>query len=348
MYGILTILFFAIIIRLTYHKAQSLSIVKRTAYYLGLLGLFLITPIVLWMTFYWSLSFNRDIELPEKFKEDRIYNFMSRVANEHGSALLVNSDGLIANREYAIPKPKDITRIGLMGCSFAAGYKLNYEETLGVQLENLAGANTEVINFAFFGSNTEMQVDHFFHKGKKYDPDMLIVRFEPFHICPTSEKYYDDISYSIINKAAFYWPREFKNRIIRLSYTVIREKFDKYFHAHPAKVIKKQITKPLEDLRRHTASHDIEVIMVMDVCDADYAPVCDAVMDFSKRAGWHILDLTRAESLDLNDRFMKIPNDGHPTAYANREIARVTYEYIKQLPSRESHAARLAPSHTRQ
>jgi len=300
------------------------------------------------MIFYWSLSFDRDVKLSVKFKDDRIYNFMPRVAREDGSALLVNADGLIADREYAIPKPQDITRIGLMGCSFAAGYKLTYEETLGEQIEKLAGARTEVINFAFFGSNTEMQVDHFFNKGKKYGPNMLIVRFEPFHVYPTIEKYYDDVSYSIINKSAFYWPREFKNRLIRLSFTAIRGKFDKYFHAHPAKVIKKQIIKPLDDLRRHTATHDIEVVMVMDACDADHAPVCDAVTDFSRRAGWHVLDLTRSQSLDLNDSFMKIPNDGHPTAYANREIARVTYEFIRQLPARESRVSGLAPWPIRQ
>lgn len=94
---------------------------------------------------------------------------------------LVNSDGL-RDREYAVEKPPNTFRIVVVGDSVTYGYSVALEDTYVKKLEVLlnerdTGRNYEVINLGVGGYNTPQELVRYREKGRKYQPDLLIIGF---------------------------------------------------------------------------------------------------------------------------------------------------------------------------
>ncbi|MEM7258295.1 MAG: hypothetical protein AAF404_13025 [Pseudomonadota bacterium] len=89
----------------------------------------------------------------------------------------VNSQGMRADRDYALQKPKDVCRIAVLGDSFFMGYEVDLEHSFGYLLEaNLAslGKPCEVLNFSVSGFGTAEYVVALQSRVLQYDPDLVI------------------------------------------------------------------------------------------------------------------------------------------------------------------------------
>lgn len=104
--------------------------------------------------------------------------------NEFRTTIFTNSQGFRVSEqreEYPLAKPPATCRVLLLGPSFAFGWGVNYEETLAARLENLleqgrfsGGRNVEVINAGVPSLPTSSQLNWFKHKGREYQPDVVV------------------------------------------------------------------------------------------------------------------------------------------------------------------------------
>lgn len=89
-----------------------------------------------------------------------------------------NSRGL-RGPEYAYEKPAGVTRILILGDSFAEGYTVNFENLFSRVLENELNATGErrfeVINCGTAGYSTDQEFLFFLYEGKKYQQDFTIL-----------------------------------------------------------------------------------------------------------------------------------------------------------------------------
>jgi hypothetical protein len=90
-----------------------------------------------------------------------------------------NSQGF-RDAERSLIKPKDVTRILVLGDSFMEGYSVNIQDSLPYLLENILnneGKRVEVINMGVGGYGTLQEYLVWEEVGKNYDPDIVIVGF---------------------------------------------------------------------------------------------------------------------------------------------------------------------------
>ena len=108
------------------------------------------------------------------------YELNPNVSKFHESVLFeINSDGF-RDREFPLEKPEGITRIAVVGDSFAFGHGLPIEHTISRQLEgilNEEGSTNrfEVMNFGVSGFTTVDELAFFKSKALKYQPDVLLI-----------------------------------------------------------------------------------------------------------------------------------------------------------------------------
>jgi len=93
----------------------------------------------------------------------------------------INAAGL-REREIERRKPAGTRRLLVFGDSFAEGWGVEVEHTIGRRLEDLLNAGTspvrhEVLNFGVAGYGTDQELLLFDLLGRHYDPDALLVFF---------------------------------------------------------------------------------------------------------------------------------------------------------------------------
>jgi hypothetical protein len=105
-----------------------------------------------------------------------------------GILLNINQMGFRDDEEKTHSKDKDKYRILGIGDSVMMGQGVKFEDTYGEVLENELDKQSkkdemdiefEFINLAVGGYNTTMEVETFFQKGLKFNPDMVIVSYVP-------------------------------------------------------------------------------------------------------------------------------------------------------------------------
>lgn len=92
----------------------------------------------------------------------------------------INSQGLRAERDYALPKPEGLCRVGIFGDSFFMSYEVSFENSFGNQLElllNKNGQNCEVLNFAVSGFGTAESIIQFEKVAKEFDLDYAVLEW---------------------------------------------------------------------------------------------------------------------------------------------------------------------------
>ena len=96
-----------------------------------------------------------------------------------GAFLTINSKGL-RDQESSYDKPSHVTRILVLGDSYAWGYGVSNDEifTEVMEREYLAdGQNIEVINAGVSGWGTDQEYLFWIDEGYKYDPDVVVLAF---------------------------------------------------------------------------------------------------------------------------------------------------------------------------
>ncbi len=91
----------------------------------------------------------------------------------------INSNGLRDNNHH-FQKANNVYRIMMLGDSVAEGYGVNFEETVGNQLEKMMNyrimsRKVEVVNIAMSGLNTYQEAHLLQTIGIKYAPDLIIL-----------------------------------------------------------------------------------------------------------------------------------------------------------------------------
>lgn len=280
-------------------------------------------PVLLWLPVYFSADFSKKVKFPAGFKE-KIYS----ARDNERKRLPVNRDGLIADADY---KPGDtgVKRIIILGDSFAAGYGLEYKDTLGARLQAVLGGG-QVINGAFFGTNAQMQVEYFFTRLAKYNPDIILIYNRMDDVMPLDEKYYLEKSADAIRKYAPHWTLGMKNFVFKYESYLIRGKFWAVYRADPRKAVRENTLNYYARLNKYTSAGGVRVLLLDDKCPLRYRDVCGGVEAAAAEYKWELLK--PADKIDFTAPGMTIAGDGHPSARANRLLAEFIGGYIKENP----------------
>ena len=103
-----------------------------------------------------------------------------------GILLNINQMGFRDNEEKTYSKNKGTFRILGIGDSVMMGLGVDFEDTYGEVLENELNRRSkedrldvefEFINLAVIGYNTTMEVETFFQKGLKFNPDLVVISY---------------------------------------------------------------------------------------------------------------------------------------------------------------------------
>ena len=95
----------------------------------------------------------------------------------------INSFGL-RDREYSRLKPPGTRRLLIFGDSFAEGWGVQMEETVGRRLERELNSTqpdfaNQVLNFGVAGFGTDQELLYFDQLGRHYEPDHILLLFYP-------------------------------------------------------------------------------------------------------------------------------------------------------------------------
>lgn len=279
------------------------------------------------------------------FMEINVYNPLTVKCYRFGPSgenlcFPVNRDGMISDRDFVIPKPAGIERIALLGDSFAAGFGLDAGDSLwhrlDVQLDMRAGGHCEVLNFSFPGSNTVAQVGNFLHKrrGPKYEPDVIVVRYQCNDILPFSERYYTYRIYDLVDKWFFFLPVDKKNKLLGILIARMRSKFTEYYESDSGAVIESQMKRPMRKLQEYAGKKDVEVVLISDFCEVEseynkeyFSEVYVELERVAHELGWHYFDLCDT-GINFTAPDMDIPGDSHPSAKCNALLAAEIADFI--------------------
>jgi lysophospholipase L1-like esterase len=101
------------------------------------------------------------------------------VTTETEFGVRFNSAGL-RGAEYDLTKPDGVTRVAVLGDSFAWGYGVEQDDNFAAVLEerlNEAGYPVEVLNFGLTGYGTDQDYLAYLELARAYDPDIVILAF---------------------------------------------------------------------------------------------------------------------------------------------------------------------------
>jgi lysophospholipase L1-like esterase len=101
------------------------------------------------------------------------------ITTESETEVRFNSAGL-RDDEYSLAKPEGVTRIAVLGDSFAWGYGVEQDENFAAVLEtqlNEAGHAVEVLNFGLTGYGTDQDYLAYLELARAYEPDIVILAF---------------------------------------------------------------------------------------------------------------------------------------------------------------------------
>ena len=96
----------------------------------------------------------------------------------------INAQGMRENQGYAIPKPKNVVRLAVIGDSVTFGWGADangsYPKILERKLQEFtrrsdANKNVEVMNFGVPGYNGEQKLELLKEKVLAYNPDLVIM-----------------------------------------------------------------------------------------------------------------------------------------------------------------------------
>jgi len=245
----------------------------------------------------------------------------------------INSDGL-RDGEYLVEKG-DAYRIIFLGDSLTFGWGVEQEDTFGYILEEEIGKNapTEIINFGTGNYNTEQEVNLFFEKGVKYNPDKVVLFYfiNDAEVTPAkSGLWFLGHSHLI----SFYW-----SRINSLMNNLFPSKsFKDYYSAlymddQEGWINSKNALLELRDYCRENGIA-LQVVLLPELHDTDnviFGEVYDKISLFLAESGIEYMSLAKLFS-DHGDQIelWVSYDDAHPNKLAHGTIAESLVEFISK------------------
>lgn len=113
-------------------------------------------------------------KLKPLYNNMHIYTQESNAINE-----TINADGW-RDYSYTKKKPKDVYRIGIIGCSRTYGYGVDFDETYPKYLETILNKSSdkkfEVMNFGVNGYGLDQLTLNYSKNARNYGPDLVILQ----------------------------------------------------------------------------------------------------------------------------------------------------------------------------
>ena len=243
----------------------------------------------------------------------------------------INSDGL---RDKGYPQEKgEAYRIIFLGDSLTFGWGVELEDTFQYILEEELSKTspTEIINFGTGNYNTEQEVNLFFEKGIKYDPDKVVLFYFINDAEVTPEKsglWFLGYSHLI----SFYW-----SRINSLMNNIVAAKsFEEYYSSLYEEEQEGWVNskRALIELRDYCRKRGIalQVVLLPELHDTDnliFTRVYDKISGFLEESGIDYLSLAKLFKGQGNPIELWVNyDDAHPNDVAHRKIAESLVEFI--------------------
>jgi lysophospholipase L1-like esterase len=257
--------------------------------------------------------------------------------------------------DISLAKSDDVTRVVLLGDSFAFGAGVPLEDTLGFQLEGLLNAgpmsDNQVVTFAVGGWGTRDQILYLEHQGLEFEPDLVVVVY-------------------VLNDAGYaggldLW-REFReqyqNRRLESSYlasslyaTVARRTLARRYVADLVEVSGTKREKWQESFsylsrgqrlaRARGAEFAVAIFPFLYDLDESYPfrSLHEKVVAYCVWNGIPVLDLFDAfEGRDYADLWVH-PSDQHPNEQAHRIAAHALFDFIVNAEFRTGRSSSVRP-----
>jgi len=245
----------------------------------------------------------------------------------------INSDGL-RDGDYPIERG-DAYRIIFLGDSLTFGWGVEQEYTFQYLLEEEIGKTTptEIINFGTGNYNTEQEVNLFFEKGVKYNPDKVVLFYFINDAEATPEKsglWFLGHSHLI----SFYWSRinSLMNNIL------VSKSFKDYYTALYMDDQEGWINskKAILELRDYCLENAIafQVVLLPELHDTNnliFGEVYNKISLFLQRSGIEYMSLAKLFSDHGDQMELWVSyDDAHPNKLAHGKIAETLVEFISE------------------
>lgn len=245
----------------------------------------------------------------------------------------INSDGL-RDRDYPIERG-DAYRIIFLGDSLTFGWGVEQEYTFQYLLEEEIGKTTptEIINFGTGNHNTEQEVNLFFEKGVKYNPDKVVLFYFINDAEATPEKsglWFLGHSHFI----SFYW-----SRINSLMNNIVASKSYKdyytalYMDDQEGWINSKKAMLELRDYCLENAIA-IQVVLLPELHDTNnliFGEVYNNISLFLQQSGIEYMSLAKLFSDHGDQMELWVSyDDAHPNKLAHYKIAETLVEFISE------------------
>lgn len=243
----------------------------------------------------------------------------------------INSDGL-RDKEYSTEKG-DAYRMIFLGDSLTFGWGVEVEDTFQYILEEELSKTspTEIINFGIGNYNTEQEVNLFFEKGVKYDPDKVVLFYfiNDAEITPEKSGLWF-LGYSHL--ISFYW-----SRINSLINNIVAAKSFKEYYSNLYEEGQEgwaNSKNALIELRDYCRENGIalQVVLLPELHDTDntiFTQVYDKVSGFLEENGIDYMSLAKLFKGQGNPIELWVNyDDAHPNDVAHRKIAEALVEFI--------------------
>ena len=245
----------------------------------------------------------------------------------------INSDGF-RDREYPVEKG-DAYRIIALGDSLTFGWGVEQEDTFQYILEELLSksGSVEIINFGTGNYNTEQEVNLFFEKGVKYNPDKVVLFYfiNDAEAAPGKSGLWF-LGYSHL--ISFYW-----SRINSLMNNVFASKsFTDYYSALYAEDQEgwRNSKKALLELKDYCRERGItlQVVLLPELHDTEniiFGEVYDKIALFLEQSGIDYMSLAKLFQGHGNQMELWVSyDDAHPNKLAHGKIAVSLVEFISK------------------
>lgn len=243
----------------------------------------------------------------------------------------INSDGF-RDREYPVAR-NDKHRIAILGDSLTFAWGVAERDSFATLLEESLGRvrPTEVINFGIGNYNTEQQVNLFFEKGLKYDPDQVVMFWFINDAEPTPVRSeWGFLGHSRL--VTLFWSRVLA-ALTNLDASVSFKQFysELYRDDQPGWVHAQQAFLEIRDVARKRG-FDLRVVLLPELHDLVSYPLIEEhakVRTFLEQSGIPSLDLVPFFAGEEEPfRLWVAMDDAHPNARAHRLIAQGSLDFI--------------------
>ena len=313
---------------------------KEKIFVISLFAIFLIVG-ELFIRVYTKYRIFYDIEMTRyahALKRNSMNSLIGHVHKENvkvylmGVEIKTNFDGLRDN-EYSTRKSSK-HRILFLGDSLTLGWGVEKNQTFEYRLEQKLNeiVPTEIINFGVGNYNTQQEVEAFFEKGKKYDPDEIVLFYFINDVEITQKKStLAFLSHSYL--ISFYWSR-FRAMLVNLFsvnnyityYKTLYEENSPGFEISKASIIR---------LKEYCINKGVKLKVVLlpelhNLKEYPFKHEHNMILSFLGSQGITKLDLQPFFS-NLKDEPVSLwvaLDDAHPNSRAHALIASYSFDFL--------------------